>query len=384
MATTEKKEPAIKSAGKPEAGEFIIPGREKTETPNTEGQEGGEGNDGDGNDNVELLTEEQIGKLTDEQLLSVLKGKGIDLPDGGLEKLKEKLTSHQPPPPEKTAEEKAAEEKAFEKRMLDHFVKHGGSIDGFTTIKQVASMDLKSLSESEIRRELSEANFTKDEIDLVLRERYYQINPDELTQDDDESEEDFQKRKDFAKRKAEFGLKKFESKASHIKTKAEQALQDLRSAVQTEDLLVTKESEFKSGIDNFAKNFPRKITFQLADIDNQKQEPIDFEVTDADITEALSVLSDPAKRNQYFYQEGNRFNVSNVGELLIRNKILEKALMAAYIERGNRDVAEFEKVFPGKKASDIGIGRKEEGKEEKGQFVSAGKPTAAEFKPAKR
>lgn len=300
----------------------------------------------------------KLPEVNDDQLKKLLESKGITLDDKGFEGLKEKLNkpAETAKSPEDIAKEKEAQESAFEKRMLDHFIANGGTAENFVALKKIASADLKELSESEVRRELKENNFTDEEIATVLKERYYQINPEELEQDEDESEEEFKKRKALIEKKIAFGAKKIESKSSHIKKQASDALAALKEAIKTEDSLVEDEVKLSSKVDELAPTLPRKMTFQLGKVNDQEIAPVEYDVTEDDIAEVVATLKDTGKRNNILYNKDGDLNLESVSGLLLRNRILESALKATFIAGSSRQVTEFEKRFPGRTAKDIGVG----------------------------
>lgn len=320
----------------------------------------------------------KLPEVNDDQLKKLLESKGITLDDKGFEGLKEKLNkpAETAKSPEDIAKEKEAQESAFEKRMLDHFIANGGTAENFVALKKIASADLKELSESEIKRELKENGITDEEdIKAIILERYYQINPEELEQDEDESEEDFKKRKALIEKKIAFGTKDKESKSSHIKKQASDALAALQEAIKIQDSLVEDEAKLSSKVDELAPKLPRKMTFQLGKVNDQEIAPVEYDVTEDDIAEVVATLKDTGKRNNILYNKDGDLNLESVSTLLLKNKILESALKATYLEGGNRQIAIFEKTFPGRTAKDIGVGGTNGGNTGKpGKIVSAGKP----------
>lgn len=330
----------------------------------------------------------KLPEISDDQLKKLLEGKGI----AGFENfdtLKEKIAKADAPavtePPE---EEKKAAQAAEEKRMLDHFIATGGTPEAFVALKQIAAMDLRELSVAEIKKEMKEQKFTDEEIDVVVKERYYQLNPDELkknkTYDEvkdewiEESDEDFNKRKEFLKKKvAAFGPK-LETRSSHTKKNAELILNNLREEIKAEDSRKQLETQILSKVDEISKKLPREISFELGEVNKTKQDPVVYTVTDADIAEVVAEFKDPAARQKILLNEDKTLNLTNLMELKLRNKYLESALKAAFIEGGNRQVAAFEKVFPGS-AKALGVGGSQEvnNKGRKGHIVSAGQPEVA-------
>lgn len=391
-ASTEEKKPVpgnIVSRGPSAPVQFTVPGQQQTSPADTGGEAGGAAA------GAAELTEEQktaaaeaeknkLPELSDEQLKELLKGKGIELDDKGFEGLKEKLNpAAAAAAPEDVEAEKVKAEGAFEKRMLDFYIANGGTAEQFVAFKQVAATDLKALSESQIRSELKEANFTDEEITAVMVERYYQINPEELVRDEDkETEEEFLKRKSQIEKKIAFGSKKLETKGSYTKKQAEGALNTLREAVKLEDLQKEEESKHSKRVEEFFTKLPRKIKFELGKAGENGPDlpPIEYEINDADIASVHDVLKDPVKRKQFLYNEDNSLNLDNVASVMLRNKYLESALKDAYLKGDDlgskREVEKFEKVFPGRTAKDIGVGGATGGNQNarKGHIVSRGAP----------
>lgn len=369
----------IVSAGRPERG--VLPTfQQKTETPeaapNAAENGAAEKIITESKTNGQEASEIVLPEVTDEQLQKILENKGIKGFENfdTLKTLTEKAA--QPVKAEPTKEEKEKNEKAFEKRMLDYFVEHGGTPEDFVALKTVAAADLKLLSESEIRRELKASGFDEEEIKTVLQERYYQLNPDELVQGDEETEDEFAKRKEFIKKKVTYGTQKLENRNAYTKQQAENALKGLREAIAAEDMLKQQEIEFSSKVEEHSKTLPRKITFEMGELNGAKLEPVSYDVSDADITEVVSLLKDPAKRNQFLFNPDNSLNLTNLMDSMLGKKVLESAVKAALLEGGNRQVAIFEKTFPGSPHS-LGVGgQKSSGTNtgRKGVIASAGKP----------
>lgn len=382
---------------KPVPGNIVSRGKATLATPTnaTQTDENNSGAAGQSGATAELTEEQKLAaaeaeknklpELSDEQFKELLKGKGIELDDKGIEGLKEKLKPAASTAPEPTAEEKAAAEAALEKRMLDHFTSHGGTVENFVALKQIASADLKELSASEIRREMKANDFSEEEINIVLKERYYQINPEELVRDEDnETEEEFAARKKLIEKKIAYGSKKLESKSSHIKKSAEDALSNLRAAIQTEDLLKAEEVKHSTRVDELTATLPRKLSIELGEgPKGQKLPTVEIDVTDEIISEVnatLKNINDAEKSKQFLYNTDNSFNLQNIAQVMIRNKILEAALQKTYLEGdkvgAERQVAEFEKIFPGRTAAAIGVGgnNSQSANARKGHIVSRGQP----------
>jgi plasmid maintenance system killer protein len=307
-------------------------------------------------------------KVNDDQLKDLLKSKGIELDDKGIEGLLEKLKPA-PAKTEPTAEEKADAEKVLEKRMLDKFISSGGTAENFVAFKQIAAADLTELSVSELKREMKADGFNDDEISEMVKERFYQVKLDEyektIEQKNDEETVDFEKRKAdlLAKfeKKITYGAKRMASYGSSIQKQAVSALDILRDAIKNEDLEKQEEVKHSERVEDFFKKIPRKVTFELGDAgDGKKLAPIEYEVAETDIAEVMDVLKDREKRNNFLYNKDNSLNLDNLATVMLRNKYLESALKQSFSDGdkagANREVEKFEKIFPGRTAKEIGVG----------------------------
>jgi hypothetical protein len=392
MESTEVKTPdikTIKSAGQPERHDFSNQKPTVAAVENNGAAPAASAEPAANNGAAPAAAPEiTLPELSEDQLKKLFADKGIEGFDGNFETLKQKLSKADAPvdnPP--TEEEKKQAEAALEKRMLDHFIATGGTPEAFVAVKQIVAMDLKELSIAEIKKEMKENKFSDDEIDVVLKERYYQLNPDELqkivTKDEDgndveESDEDFKKRKDLLTKKVTYGSTKLGKRSSHTKQNAETILNNLREAVKAEDSKKVQEQQILSKVDEISKTFPRQITLELGEVNNTKQAPVVYDVTDADIAEVAAKFKDSATRQKILLNEDKTLNLAYLMELELGKKTRESAIKAAYIEGGNRQVAAFEKVFPGS-AKSLGVGGSQAAATQgrKGVIASAGQPEVA-------
>lgn len=318
--------------------------------------------------------------MDDNVVKEFLKSKGIEGFES-MDDLKNKIAkANTPAAVEPTAEEKLAQEKQIDKEMLDLFQSNGGTVEQYVLLKQLTTIPLKDLSLNDLVTELKSNNFTDDEIKTIVAERYYAGNPDELQklkdpQGQDESDEDFNKRKDLRKRLNTYYGSKLESRSSHRKSQAEGILKGLRDALQIKDDLAKAETVFSSTVDEFVTKLPRKINLELGQVNNQQIDPVPFEIDQDTIDATANLFKDPSKRKQFFFNPDNSLNLTNVGQMYLENQYLKQALKKVYLEGGNRTAAEVEKVFPGFKPQELGIGgvpKQEAG--QAGKIVKAGKP----------
>lgn len=386
-STATPKAGVIVGAGGPERGDFS--NQKQTQaateeiTTTTVAKEKAEEASAGESGKTEVAKQVELPELSEEQLKELFAKKGIEGFDGNFDTLKQKLEkAERPADTQPTDEEKKLAESALEKRMLDYHIANGGTPEQFVALKQIAAIDLKELSVAEIKKEMKENGFNEDEINHILKERYYQLNPEEeiglLDQKDDETDVDFEARKknqeEFLKKKVSYGSKKLESRSTHTKQNAEGILNNLREAIKAEDNAKQKETEWLSKVDDYSKKAPRTVTLELGKLNEAKLDPVQYDVTEADIAEVVDTLKDSSKRQQYFFNEDNSLNLSKIGDLMLRNKILESAVKAGFIEGGNRQVAIFQKTFPGS-AHALGVGGSQaQPAKRKGVIASAGQP----------
>jgi hypothetical protein len=329
---------------------------------------GDNGNGSKGNEHLDVpaLTPEQIEKLfgfkgTVEEFKAHLEKTGGS---------QQQATKTEP-----TAEEKERSEKEFENRILQRFTTAGGTIEQYATLKRLANAKPEDLSLAELKRELKESGFNEDEASSIIEEHYFQLSDDDIAKYDDETD------REFAKRKRDYGKKKMNSIAENFINTAQKALKDLRESIEAEDASVKdateKEKNISSTVDEVLSKFERKLSFNMGEQNGQTIPPVEFEVSTADIDEVKDLLKDPSKRKSFFYNEdGTTLNLSNITNVLLRNKALEKAVKHAYTTGVDRQVEEFEKVFP-KSAQSVGLGNPMANDKNKGskKVVSVGKPT---------
>lgn len=294
----------------------------------------------------------------------------------GLDKLKEKINYVAPEPEkEQTPEEKEAKAKAEDKQLLDLYIGNGGTAEQFVAMKNILASDLTELSIADIKGEMKLEGFSDEEIAEVLKERYYQINLEEITQGDEETDEDFTKRKEALQKKVTYGAKKLEKRSTHIKKTAESILNGLKEAIKNADLEKQEEAQFQSNVDEHFKSLPRKLTLQLGKSNDIEIAPVDHEVSDESIAKVSALLKDPAKRNQFLFNQDGSINIKNVADIMVKNEELTRIAKGSLLEGQTRQVTEFRKVFPNS-AQELGVGgNNHRPNVASKQAVSAGTPT---------
>lgn len=324
------------------------------------GQQGADGGQGQGGATAPELTREQI-----KQFFNF---------DGTAEELKAHLEKKSTPttPTEPTKEEKEKAAAEFEQRVLSEYLAHGGKVEDYVALKQIIEADLGEFSVSQLKNELKEKGFNDDQIKEIIHERYYQFSDEEIEELSDADQ------KAIAKLKKEYGTDKLKNRSSYLKKQAEDTLKGLRDSVSAKDLLAKKETEFSSKVDESLKTLPRKLTFELGEVEGQPIPSVEVDVNETDIQEIADILKDPAKRQQFFYNEDNSLNIDNVGKVMLRNRVLEAAAKAMYFTGGKRQIEEFKKVFPDN-PHEVGVGGRQSSASKSGgsKIVSKGEPQVA-------
>lgn len=364
----------VASIGAPQRIEFKLPmDNGQFNGHNTEaivekvnGQEG-ENRD---NKNVDSKTEGNV-SFTDEQRKAFLKELFGD-ENTDVEAIKEKIKPVIALP---TDEQKKKDAENKELKLLELFIKKGGKLDQFQEIKTLANADIKELSKKDAIQEYVTAGFSEEEAKEMVKQRYYQVELANIEQDvdNDESDDDFEKRKTALQKKIDFGSKKLETKSSHKIQQAAGILKSLQDAYDSEILLQQSEQKNATNVDALLKDLPRKVTYQLGEVNNQLILPIEHEVSEESISKVAAILKDPAQRNNIFNNQDGTLNLPKITDVLLKNFEYERSLKNAYLEGSTRQEAEFEKVFPARSAYELGVGGSVNKSINKGQVASTGK-----------
>lgn len=272
------------------------------------------------------------------------------------EQLKELYDSRFSKSSEPTEEEKAAKEKESEKKMLDLFIENGGTAETFVQLKEILATDLTALSKSVVISEMKAQGFDDDFINEVLVERYYQINPDELEQGYDEDDEDYEARKEKVRKKVTYGNDVLAGKSKKVKEDAQSVFDNLRKAISDKESLVSEEAKFIAKVDEVSKNLPRKMTLSLGKLNNEDLGSIEVDIPEEEIKALTETFKDPVRREQILYNNEGELNIEGISELMLKNRILERAARESLLKGRTSQVEALSKVFPYKNPQEIGIG----------------------------
>ena len=302
---------------------------------------------------AEEAKKNELPELNDAQILALMKKQFGDDWDGDIEAAKGKLKKTIP---ELSAEEKAKAEALHEKRMLDLYVEEGGTAEQFYQLKQIKEADLTVFGVEELKIGLKKKGFDDGEIAEILTERYYQINPDELTQDENETSESFEKRKAAVAKKAAYGKEKFESLGKATKAKAERFFNDLDEAIKAKDLQVKEDEAFTAEVEANSKKLPRKMTLELGKVDNVDLPLVHSDVPDDVIAKVTGIVKDKNQIKQLLFKQDGTLNSEKILDLLVKEEMLSKVARDSLFAGETKATEEFEKRFPYRNAHSVGVG----------------------------
>ena len=288
-----------------------------------------------------------------------------------IEALKEKL---KPAPAEPTEEEKKKAHSEKELRLLKLFVDNGGTPDQFNEIKSMATADSTEFSKKEATAELIASGFTEKEAASIIKERYYQIELENIEQDfDNETDEEFEERKKSLQKRVDYGTKKLASHSAYKQQQAVNALKGLEQLIESEELQVKEEATISSNVDELLSKMSRKQTIELGKYNDVPLASVDHEVSEDSIKQVADILKDPAKRNNFFKNQDGSLNLPKLTEVLLNNFELKRAVKGALLEGQSRMTAEIRKTFPAVSPYELGIGGTPQKNHFKGVVASTGK-----------
>lgn len=373
--TQQQESPKVMTMGKVERLNVVIP---KDEVINNSGDEESTGKSdiiesaapkmGDIDaaliDNTKKVEDKakDIPALTEDQLKAYFESQGIKYE--GLEKLKEKVNYE--PSTEPTVEEKEAAIKAKEKRAIDKFVAGGGTVEQYVAIKEIVKADPTQFAINTAKNELIKSGYTAEEAENFLKEQYFQIDDEELEQDEDETD------KAFKKRTKEFFAKQLANISSPYKKQAVDILAELNSVIDSEDLQAQQEVAISAKIDEDFKALPRKLQIEIGEINGKAVSPVDYDVSETDLAEIRDMLKDTVKRNNFLYNTDGSLNTTNLTSILTKAKMFDSVAKVSYLTGMDSQVKVFQKTFGAGNAYEIGVG----GSAVKQNGIQNGKPSS--------
>lgn len=359
-----KEAPKVASLGKPQPVELKLNGggttQQETPQPKNEGEAGQTG--------AEETKPETKNGPSFEEIQAYMKGQGIEV--SSMDEIKAKFA---PPAPEATEEEKKKKETDTENKMVAKFIAEGGTIEQYAALKNVLGMDDKELATTTALKELKDAGFSDDEAKEIIASRYYQLDVDGLKRDEDnEDEPTFEKRKAALQKKSTYGQNKLNGRSKMVKTNAETILNNLRKGVEADEAAVTREATFLANVDKSLSSFTRKMEIDLGKENDQQIVPVQFEFTDDHIAAVKAILSDPAKRKQYYLNEDGTIDPEKAVQLVMKIEALTSIGRASFFEGRTRTVKDFQSRFPSN-PHQLGVGGSKS-KADPSKIVKAGNP----------
>lgn len=334
-----------------------------------EGQEGKEGGDGAGQ---ELSPEQKEAAtkaaadvsrgtegVTEDQMKAYLKANGIEV--DGLDSLKQKLAT---PAKDKTPEEIKQAEVEKEQKLLAAHMKRGGTIEQFTTFKQLVSADPKELGLNKAQQDLIQEGFSPEDANLILKKMHLQYTEEEIAELTPEQVE-------ALKKQSAFGLKKQESRGKYIQQTAKSYLDSLEKEVADQESVTVKAAKHTSKVEDAISKFQRKQTLQLGEYNGQTLDPVDYDVPETVLAQVKEIIQDPAKLEKQLYNEDGSVNLDFLVPHLVASVSRETAVKHSLLTGQTRQVEIFQKKY-GSTMPELGSGKQEKG--QAGKIVSAGKP----------
>lgn len=383
-ASSENQPAKVVTAGAPVAGKpvFAQQGLENSSNDNNDGGAGGVNNGAaptntanTGNDagddkskstdkNTSTDTKSTIADPTDDQLKAWFHKQGIEFKDA--EDLKTKLT----PPVQKTEptpEEKAKIEKDKEHRVLSKFLtEKDATVEKFAALKQVIAADKKILGlEKEITSLVSDG-FTPEEARDLAKERYFQYTDDEINAIEDETD----KARHIKLRTA--GDKKLERKGEYLQKGSKEYLNILEQKLADEDADASLVEQHASNVEAAIKKYERKQTIEMGQVEDQKIDPIGFEVPESAITSAKEIIGDLPTLKKNLLTETGHVNLDFILPHIVKSLAFDAVAKTGYLEGQDRSVKQFKAKF-GTNIPILG-GNQNGNNGAKGKVVTAGKP----------
>lgn len=297
--------------------------------------------------------------LSDDDIRNYFKEKGIEY--DGVDSLRKKLK-----PTEESLEQERREKSEFEQKMVDAFVNGGGTVEQYVALKKLAEQPLPELSSELIKKELLEAGVNEDVLSDILSEQFFQVTDEQLEDMDEEG-------KAAAIKLREYGKKKLENYGSHIQNQSKKILEDLKKHINSVAEAGRSEAQLLSTIDDTFANMPKQLSVELGEINGETVPPLNYEISESDIQDVKSQLSDINQRQKLLYNEDGGLNIAFISQLLLEHKMRDSLVKTALLEGGTRQVNILEKRLPYTSPYDVGLSSPRIQNNQKGSFGKARK-----------
>lgn len=318
-----------------------------------------------GNSSTESKAKETTStETTEDQVRLWLKSQGIEFET--VDSLKEKVTA-KPPTKELTPEEKAKVEKDKEHRVLSEFLaEKDATVEKFAALKQVIAADKKILGMEKEVTSLVAEGFTPEEARELAKERYFQFTDEEIEAIEDAAE----KARSIKLRDA--GSKKLERKGDYLQKGTKEYINILEQKIADRDADTALVEQHASNVEAAIKKYERKQTIEMGQVEDQKIDPIGFEVPEAAMTSAKEIIGDLPKLKKQLLTESGHVNLEFLLPHIIKSLAFDSVAKTGYLEGQDRSVKQFKAKFG---ANIPTLGANQNGNNGKGKIVTAGKPT---------
>lgn len=274
---------------------------------------------------------------TEDQLKAYFLKQGIQF--DGIDKLKEKLTT---PTTEPTLTEEQKEKAAIEKeqRIINEHLSRKGTVEQFTTFKNIVAADKKALGLQKEVEDLVASGFSPEEATELANERYFQLTDEQIEGIEDKDA------KAKAIKQREVGIKKLENKGAYLQNSAKSYLDILSKSLAEQDAEKTKMEQHTSKVEDAIKNYQRKEQLVLGQIiEGQDIAPIDFEYSDTALNSAKELLIDAAKLDQNLFTNDGGVNLDFILPYIVKANSLNEAVKKSYLTAQTRTIDEFQAKF---------------------------------------
>lgn len=299
-------------------------------------------------------------KVTDEDILSFLKQKGIELDstDDVIDRLK----------PKPSKEEADAVERQKEVERIKLFVDGGGSVEEYNALREAASSKLSDLSLKIEKETLLNNGFSESEVESILSDEYFMSDLDDAYFEDNgyTNEE-----KEFFLKKQKYFRTKLGKSAEYIQKMAKEELDRLdqeRNRINAEKV---QRKNYSSKVDEYLKNFNRVEKLDIGKVNDKDVQPVEYQVSDSDLRTVGDILKNPDKVKQLFFNTDGTPKMEVVAGYLLAKQTESSKIKTAFFEGGSRQAEVIKNTF-GATPYDIGVGNSQRNTQK--QAFALGKP----------
>ncbi len=301
--------------------------------------------------------------LTDDQLKAYFDRIGV--PYESIDKLKEKLTtpSTNAAP---TEEEKEKTRIAKEQRIINEHLSRKGTVEQFTTFKNIITAEKKTLGLQKEVEDLVAAGFSQEDATEMANTRYFQLTDEQIEAIEDKD------LKAKALKEREVGFKKLENKGDYLQKTAQSYLNILEKTLADQDAEKSKMEQHTSTVEDAIKKYQRKETIDLGKIDDQDISPIEFEYSDTALASAKELLIDAKKFDDNLFTNDGGVKVEFILPYLIKAFSFPEVAKKSYLIAQDRAVEHIKAKFSATPPPLNGSSGKKNGTGTPGKLVSAG------------